>query len=444
MSGAASSTKDASIQTDSTRRNAAVAASVSLLLGIYAYAVSLFGTLTLALDPNILVVTPERCDPTYELAVSHGIVGLVGLGAFLVFRKKRVRPLFPRLLLILSPLILLISADRILNVFRPPPLPKQGIYRKDPRRGWAHVPGTMANETVPEYIDRYGLRVSESDWSRELGDGPRLMFLGDSVTFGFAVRMNESFVGVASERLAARAEDPAWEVLDAGVKGYDPAQEYLLLSDRCDDLRPDAIVLQFCFNDVTRQFEAGRTDNFNRHNELRSIRRDPNPSAFVRLAFDWGRKRAFGENLQAAAEHLEHVEMSTLLEQPESEDIRALWDRMLGNADRIAAFCNEKEIPLAVLIFPVDIQMFDPAASLHPQQRLRAFAEKHGLPHLDILQVLESHMPRGPEAAKELFIDTTHPTIRGHAIIGAAVVEFLETSGLLERGRARWKNQTSR
>ncbi len=385
-------------------------------------------------------MTPERRSPTVELLLTHGILSVGALVGFLWLRRRAARPWLPRALLVMAPLILIVSCDRVVNVIRPPSLPRDGIFVRHHARGWRHLPGTFTANWVPTYIDRYGLRVAEADWQREFKPGPRILFLGDSVTFGFLVPAEECFVSVVSEQLAQREETPAWNVLNAGVMGYDPGQEFHLLSQRFDKLRPDLVVLQFCLNDITRQFEAGRSDNALRHGELTQLYRDPHPSALIRLAREWGRRRAFGEDLHAAAAKIEHYEITELLKLPVSDEMNALWVRMLDNADEIVRFCRRKELPLGVLVFPVQDQVRNPATSLHPLRRLRAFADQNRLPCLDMMAVFESHQPRGPEAAESLFIDTTHPTVLGHAIAGRRIAGFLNETGLLDRGRDRWED----
>jgi lysophospholipase L1-like esterase len=118
--------------------------------------------------------------------------------------------------------------------------------------GWAYRPGASARHRTEEFD--VGIRIHErgfrgAPWQLDLQVGRRrLLLLGDSYAFGWGVEEEHS----AGSLLASSA--PGWTVFNAGVSGYGTGQQRLLLERLLGELRPDAVVVLFCENDL---FENG-------------------------------------------------------------------------------------------------------------------------------------------------------------------------------------------
>ena len=119
------------------------------------------------------------------------------------------------------------------------------LYRYDSELGWIpkpHWQGTYAYESgrpVKVQHNSMGFRDPEHGPKR----GPVLIILGDSYTYGFNVEQEERF----SDLL--RLKMPSWDIYNMGVSGYGTDQEYLLLTNIFQRIRPDTVLLIFCQND---------------------------------------------------------------------------------------------------------------------------------------------------------------------------------------------------
>lgn len=86
----------------------------------------------------------------------------------------------------------------------------------------------------------------------------RVMFLGDSFTFGWGVNDEETFC-VRLEKLlndSDAGDDVVWECLNLGVSGYNTIQERLLFEESVDRFNPDVVALVYYRNDTEPNLES--------------------------------------------------------------------------------------------------------------------------------------------------------------------------------------------
>jgi hypothetical protein len=119
------------------------------------------------------------------------------------------------------------------------------LHTYSPDYGWTPRPSfryTLAGSETS--INRLGYRGREYPPAHAPGR-TRLVMLGDSVTFGFGVRDDETFSAVLESL------DPGLEVVNLGVQGYGTDQELLKLRKEGLAYRPDGVVLNVCLaNDL--------------------------------------------------------------------------------------------------------------------------------------------------------------------------------------------------
>lgn len=145
---------------------------------------------------------------------------------------------------------------------------RPGVVEADPILGWRHGAGVSAQHRhlgpggevefdVLVRTDAAGHRTSDqAEAARATESGARpVVFLGDSLTFGWGVAEEETFVARVRNELGV-------PVRNFGVSGFGTGQECLLLEREVLALQPAAVVLTFCPNDVAEAasaFRYGRT-----------------------------------------------------------------------------------------------------------------------------------------------------------------------------------------
>lgn len=136
------------------------------------------------------------------------------------------------------------------------------LCRSDPELGWTGKPNARVRfrrldfDTVVEQ-DSAGWRrpdpLPPHDPTR------RILFLGDSFTWGWGVGQGEVFTDALQRRVA-----PGTAVYNRGMTAYGTAQEYLLLRRELATLHYDDVVLMFFANDLSDNLdgEGGRRPLF--------------------------------------------------------------------------------------------------------------------------------------------------------------------------------------
>ena len=125
-------------------------------------------------------------------------------------------------------------------------------HRSDERYGFVmkrnfYQPYHYINSDYTMHVrtNSLGLRDREYDLSRT--DQKRVLLLGDSFTFGYAVDMDDNFDAGLEARLNATADD--WAVINAGHGGWGTLQQLRYARDHFELFDPDVLVVTFCGND---------------------------------------------------------------------------------------------------------------------------------------------------------------------------------------------------
>jgi len=103
-----------------------------------------------------------------------------------------------------------------------------------------------------------GLREREHVVVPKPKDELRVLFLGDSCTFGYLLDESQTFVAMTEKRLRGRFPNRRIQCINAGVPGYTAFQCLRKLETEGFDYQPDVVVMQFGWNE--KEVWDGRSD----------------------------------------------------------------------------------------------------------------------------------------------------------------------------------------
>ncbi|MCX6709902.1 MAG: SGNH/GDSL hydrolase family protein [Candidatus Woesearchaeota archaeon] len=128
-----------------------------------------------------------------------------------------------------------------------------GLTIKDDINGYRYKPGFRGNffgsySNITISINSRGFRDYEYALEKP-ADSYRIAVIGDSVTFGSGIPMQETYAKQLEKMLNSNSS-VRYEVLNMGVNSYEFEQEYNLLKSDGLKFKPDLVIVGFVLNDV--------------------------------------------------------------------------------------------------------------------------------------------------------------------------------------------------
>lgn len=316
--------------------------------------------------------------------------------------------------------------------------PQPDRFRLSPLLGWEWTPGYQAVEHFKgvDYqmtINDQGLRNEPVTVPKPAGTY-RIIALGDSVTEGPGVELEETFAKILESLLAQEQSDGRMiEVIDAGTGDYGTEQELIWLRERGLSYQPDLVLLNFYLND-SRSFIPPTPFTATYNNFLTTH------SAFYTFSRALVRQRLVAQN-QATADfrfrflpaweqgawRTDSAALTQLI-QAADQDWGLAWydeellriENLISQMQQLAAANN---FALHLVIFPVNVQVETrvetPLDLTSPQYELLHFSQEQEWPVVDLLPTLRAHN------TEVLYYDQAHLTPLGHQIAAEAIRQSL-------------------
>ncbi|MBT40877.1 MAG: hypothetical protein CL938_20305 [Deltaproteobacteria bacterium] len=268
---------------------------------------------------------------------------------------------------------------------------------------WLLEPNTKSKTRIgghPIVTNSIGLR--DREFSARTPGVPRILFLGDSVTFGHALPIQNAFVRRMVRQAAARGV--ALKVVNAGIPGWSTRQQLLFYEQYGARLQPDVVLLGFVLNDV-RELKnnidgAGAQGGLEAVNAVSWL---SERTATVHLL-----KKTYVAVVTPQVRELGAVE-ELVQKGDESAVVRAM-DLTRAELTKLADLVRARGQRFGLVIFPFDFQFAEPGLD-GPQQLLREWGREAGVPVLDTLPILREY------PVKMVLLDHTI-TSRGSATTG--------------------------
>jgi len=345
------------------------------------------------------------------------------------FRKSSTEKVLLAVLVLLVPITTL---ELSLRPFTTAPSKSTSLFVNDKDLGWRMRPSTTQSwGDVTVTTNGKGLRGPELDYDKPPGVF-RILYLGDSVTFGYLLEDYEDGYPYVVESILESRTGREIETINAGVGGYSPWQEYTWLIKEGIRYQPDFVVISFVLNDVTEKFTlvrfGGTRDSYQLENSYYSlVEHLATKSALVYQVRNVTRKikarRKLGEDLQLGAVKRQLLNVETLMYHPDQENVKIAWRITLQNLQLIIDYCRERDIGVLVAAFPFSIQLRHADKLSAPQETLARYAGENDVAYLDLLPVLSAYAAADSLSPDDIFFDHDHLTVLGNRLVSQAMAE---------------------
>ena len=276
---------------------------------------------------------------------------------------------------------------------------------------WELTPGMTANfQKKIVTINNEGLRDDETNFAPNL-NGPRVLCLGDSITFGAHVGDRETF----EKKLTlywngtknTRTHRPLMQVINAGVSGYNGTQMAAAFFARWWRFDPDLLVIGF-FND-----------------DLSPVYQPP--------VLDWFAAMEQRFVLYRWARHQWHKLRDTKLDYPivfgDSPGNAAMRDN-LAAFERLIVHMRDRGKKTLFVIHP---DFREPELSAQARLLL-PLLQQYDVPWIEMMPIYKEASGGHPliySAIPESF--DPHPNAKGHELIAKSILKKIDSEGLLPK-----------
>ena len=295
-------------------------------------------------------------------------------------------------------------------------LPASKTYRLSTNKHLLYelLPDSKVKIQGKEFVtNAFGFR--DKKYRKRKVNKTRIIFVGDSITYGWGVTLEESYHKQIERLLDDKGYDV--DVMGMGIPGYNTIQEYHLINETALDFKPDILILQISPND----FE--RTVSIKEYREGENLTLIPYHDYSIPFVI---KKTKFTYFLMRNS-HLfkfTNLKLYWFMNKRDSEYIpRDVF--LLGEEDslrymgKIKKLLDKEGIRFAAVIFPFQSRGdVDSLASLY--ERIHQGLEKIQVPYIDLFDELNT------QRNGDIWIERLHPNEHGHRIASLAVLRFLE------------------
>lgn len=265
----------------------------------------------------------------------------------------------------------------------------------------------------------------------------RILFLGDSFTYGWKVRRKDRF----TERLQSKLKAPGekkMECVNGGLISYAPILSYLQYKHHLHILDPNLVVLSFDMSDL-QDHQDYKDDTVFDHKGRPLFCQEktlgqPRGSVPDLLFFRWmGIRQAHSAAIELRGRY-------DWTRDGESKDWSSEAQEALMPIKHLADLLKINNIPLVLATYPQPWQAHPQASprvrgwlgvsenTIHTEDRpfqiIEAFARHHGIAYVNVTPSFRDY----PQTTRLYFQDDFHFTPKGHAVYADTLGRFLRNA----------------
>lgn len=332
------------------------------------------------------------------------------------------RNLAIRFLLIGSGILLALLLLEISTRWLIPPLPNSS----------GHIHETAGDETLPYElipgaegivagvrvrINSYGLRDREFPVEKP-SNMYRIVVLGDSWTFGSGVELKDTY-GKQLEHLlnSSSLTNMQYQVINAGVGGYNTVNEVRFFEKKLMGLRPDLVIVGYNIHNV----EIGRMYVNEGSGTKRVIYEGPQTAL---LPYGLMNKiRRSSTLLQIMFNNSETILYALRVRRYDSlySVTNEGWQAVQSSFDRLSALARSGSAKAMVVMFPILSNLNKSYPFLPIHDIVKQAAEQSDMLFCDLYPTFKGH------SARSLWLHPLdrHPNVVGHRLISEGIYKFL-------------------
>jgi hypothetical protein len=309
---------------------------------------------------------------------------------------------------------------------------------------------SLSKRDVLIEVNSMGLRYPEL--GKKTGDEFRVLVLGDSITLGDFVPEDETFTSQLEKLTAGRSKRIRF--INAGIPGAGTMEELYLYEEVRDRVQPDLVLVAMYLNDAQTAGEfyvKSIPPPFSRSrfltwaaNRVQILGKTFFREGGVKINPKWREGFRAGRDLKSgnmfgSKDSFDFEIYNAYMDFGLAWNPRS-WEILDGAVASLQQETREKGSRLAILLFPVHIQVLGSYQDHYPQDRCRELCARRGIPYFDPLPALradwqakKAYAPRtglAPTSTK-LFYDHCHYTRYGYTVVARTILAWLDRAKVI-------------
>ena len=268
---------------------------------------------------------------------------------------------------------------------------------------------------IPVDINSHGLRSPETTYEKPPATF-RILNLGDSVVMGWGVHEEDTYGRRLETMLNGEGTSQRFEIINAGVPGWNPANASAYLQAEGLKYKPDLILFGLTIANDIKGDSALLADN--QPAPIKWLRSNTYFWPFLTVQLRWLEARSHGRERIDVIDPPTDPDKYFPLDR-ESEQWTEVWSNVLA----INRLAKENNVPVVLILFPLEFQVLDESYPTLPQEIFTVKAAEAGIPVVDPLPAFRQACREKPGGACKLedhylFADVwMHPSAVGHKLI---------------------------
>ena len=254
----------------------------------------------------------------------------------------------------------------------------------------------------------------------------RILNIGDSVAFGWEVNEVDTYGKQLEQMLNDQNDGINYEVINAGVPGWNIKMERDFLLQEGIQYEPDLIIMDLTIvNDIYGQGPA--------------VSEDPSLLDWLRdNTYTWPFITTQARFVAARQQGPEAIPVLNPPKEAEAyfplDEDHPRWDVLWGYIEDIHAYAQSEDIPFGIIAFPTALQLNSSEHPLTPQQVFGSRAEASGIGWIDLTPIYQDVCDDSGADACEGFVNVLfsdvwmHPNVVGHQLAAELTYDFVESS----------------
>ncbi len=265
--------------------------------------------------------------------------------------------------------------------------------------GHVHKPN-KAMELMNVMVDINSDGLRDTEYPLEKGDDYRIIFLGDSLTFGWGVEDKDTFATILETEISSTQPT---EIINFGTGNYNTEQEINLFIEKGLKYNPDKVVLFYFINDA--EITPKKSDLW-----------FLGYSHFI--SFYWSRINSLLNNFFPSKSFKEYYESLY------DEDQQG-WINSRTAIIQLRDICRSRGIQLQVVLLP-ELHDVNNEIFTNVYNNLSLFLAENNIDYLNLAKLFENHPNQF-----ELWVssDDAHPNDVAHRKIAESSLEFINDKG---------------